>query len=279
MADRQNAAAPNVSARDQKEASVAKVFSGQMVMRATESASQMLGTIGYTGQNIIEKLYRDARHVAIVEGSEATHKEIIFASMLRRGGYQGESCMDLWRRAWSAAQIKGACRGNRPQAAATSSGEVVGAVVELTANTTLPGRTATSRTALASPAQGARISRPAAQPISAMPLAKTIASRAGRAAGTKGKNSPGRSRWSAPLPANRAARHAGAARRTWSNARPDIHENLRPEARRGPNDGSLASSFFGQEESQTGGAPLTDGSTTRRSLDGLGLTGAFWRLG
>ena len=70
-----------------KEASIAKVFSGQMVMRVTESASQMLGSIGYTGQNVIEKLYRDARHVGIVEGAEATHKEIIFATMLRRGGY------------------------------------------------------------------------------------------------------------------------------------------------------------------------------------------------
>lgn len=70
-----------------KEASIAKVFAGQMVMRVTESASQMLGSIGYTGQNIIDKLFRDARHVAIVEGAEATHKEIIFATMLRRGGY------------------------------------------------------------------------------------------------------------------------------------------------------------------------------------------------
>ena len=70
-----------------KEASIAKVFAGQMVMRTTESASQMLGSIGYTGQNIIEKLYRDARHVGIVEGAEATHKEIIFATVLRRGGY------------------------------------------------------------------------------------------------------------------------------------------------------------------------------------------------
>ena len=70
-----------------KEASIAKVFAGQMVMRVTESASQMLGSVGYTGQNIIGKLFRDARHVAIVEGAEATHKEIIFATMLRRGGY------------------------------------------------------------------------------------------------------------------------------------------------------------------------------------------------
>lgn len=70
-----------------KEASIAKVFAGQMVMRVTESASQMLGSVGYTGQNVIEKLYRDARHIAIVEGAEATHKEIIFATMLRRGGY------------------------------------------------------------------------------------------------------------------------------------------------------------------------------------------------
>lgn len=70
-----------------KEASIAKVFSGQMVMRVTESASQMLGSIGYTGQSVMEKLYRDARHVGIVEGAEATHKEIIFATVLRRGGY------------------------------------------------------------------------------------------------------------------------------------------------------------------------------------------------
>lgn len=70
-----------------KEASTAKVFAGQMVMRVTESASQMLGSVGYTGQSIIEKLYRDARHVGIVEGAEATHKEIIFASLLRHGGW------------------------------------------------------------------------------------------------------------------------------------------------------------------------------------------------
>lgn len=70
-----------------KEASIAKVFAGQMVMRVTESASQMLGSVGFTGQSIIEKLYRDARHVAIVEGAEAIHKEIIFASTLRHGGY------------------------------------------------------------------------------------------------------------------------------------------------------------------------------------------------
>jgi alkylation response protein AidB-like acyl-CoA dehydrogenase len=70
-----------------KEASIAKAFAGQMVMRVTDLASQMLGSIGYTGQSIVDKLYRDARHVAIVEGSEATHKEIIFASVLRRGGY------------------------------------------------------------------------------------------------------------------------------------------------------------------------------------------------
>lgn len=70
-----------------KEASIAKVFAGQMVMRVTDSASQMLGSIGYTGQNVIEKLFRDARHIAIVEGAEATHKEIIFATLLRRGRY------------------------------------------------------------------------------------------------------------------------------------------------------------------------------------------------
>ncbi|HWH36332.1 MAG TPA: acyl-CoA dehydrogenase family protein [Candidatus Limnocylindrales bacterium] len=70
-----------------KEASIAKLFSGEMVMNVAGAASAMLGSIGYTGQSPIEKLLRDARHVAIVEGPEPTHKELIFAHLLRHGGY------------------------------------------------------------------------------------------------------------------------------------------------------------------------------------------------
>lgn len=70
-----------------KEASVAKLFAGEMVMQVTTAASGMLGSIGYTQQTQVEKLLRDARHVAIVEGTEPTHKEIIFANMLRHGAY------------------------------------------------------------------------------------------------------------------------------------------------------------------------------------------------
>ncbi len=70
-----------------KEASVAKLFSGEMVSAVTTAASAMLGSIGYTGQSRIEKLLRDGRHVAIVEGPEPTHKELIFAHMLRHGAY------------------------------------------------------------------------------------------------------------------------------------------------------------------------------------------------
>jgi alkylation response protein AidB-like acyl-CoA dehydrogenase len=70
-----------------KEASVAKLFGGEMVMRVTEAASQMLGSIGYTSQSVVGKLFRDARHIGIVEGTAPTHKEIIFANVLRRGGY------------------------------------------------------------------------------------------------------------------------------------------------------------------------------------------------
>jgi alkylation response protein AidB-like acyl-CoA dehydrogenase len=68
-----------------KEASMAKLYAGQMVMRVTEAASAMLGSIGYTGQTVAEKLLRDARHVAIVEGPEPIHREIVFMEMLRRG--------------------------------------------------------------------------------------------------------------------------------------------------------------------------------------------------
>ncbi len=70
-----------------KEASIAKLFSGQMAMSVTVAASGMLGSSGYTGQTQVEKLLRDARHVGIVEGPEPTHKELIFAHMLRHGAY------------------------------------------------------------------------------------------------------------------------------------------------------------------------------------------------
>jgi alkylation response protein AidB-like acyl-CoA dehydrogenase len=70
-----------------KEASIAKLYAGQMVMRVTEAASVMLGSVGYTGQSLVEKLFLDARHTAIVEGTEPIHKELIFANVLRRGGY------------------------------------------------------------------------------------------------------------------------------------------------------------------------------------------------
>jgi alkylation response protein AidB-like acyl-CoA dehydrogenase len=70
-----------------REASIAKLFSGEMVMRVTAEAVAMLGSVGYTGQSIVGKLLRDARHVAIVEGPEPIHKEIIFAHLLRHGGY------------------------------------------------------------------------------------------------------------------------------------------------------------------------------------------------
>jgi alkylation response protein AidB-like acyl-CoA dehydrogenase len=70
-----------------KEASIAKLNAGQVVMRVTEAASVMFGGIGYTSQSVVEKLFRDARHVAIVEGTDPTHKELIFADLIRKGGY------------------------------------------------------------------------------------------------------------------------------------------------------------------------------------------------
>ena len=70
-----------------KEASIAKLYAGEMVMRVTAEAVLMLGSVGYTAQTVADKLMGDARHVAIVEGPEPIHKEIIFANILRRGAY------------------------------------------------------------------------------------------------------------------------------------------------------------------------------------------------
>jgi alkylation response protein AidB-like acyl-CoA dehydrogenase len=70
-----------------KEASLAKLYAGEMVMRVTSEAVLMLGSAGYTAQTVADKLMVDARHVAIVEGPEPIHKEIVFANILRRGAY------------------------------------------------------------------------------------------------------------------------------------------------------------------------------------------------
>lgn len=70
-----------------REASIAKLFSGEMVMEVTVAVSGMLGSMGYTAQTQAEKLLRDGRHVGIVEGTPPTHKEVIFAHMLRNGAY------------------------------------------------------------------------------------------------------------------------------------------------------------------------------------------------
>ena len=70
-----------------KEASLAKLYAGEMVMRVTAEAVLMLGSVGYTAQTVADKLMCDARHVGIVEGPEPIHKEIVFATMLRRGAY------------------------------------------------------------------------------------------------------------------------------------------------------------------------------------------------
>ena len=70
-----------------KEASIAKLFAGQMVMRAMDEASMMMGGMGYTSEAIVGKLLRDARHVSILEGPEPVQKELIFGRMIRRDLY------------------------------------------------------------------------------------------------------------------------------------------------------------------------------------------------
>lgn len=70
-----------------KEASIAKLFAGQMVMQVTAAASMMMGGMGYTSEIVLGKLLRDARHVAILEGPEPVQKELVFHRMLRRDLY------------------------------------------------------------------------------------------------------------------------------------------------------------------------------------------------
>ncbi len=60
-----------------KEAAIAKVFCGDMVMRVTTDATQVLGGYGYSREYPVEKLMRDAKVFQIYEGTAQIQRLLI----------------------------------------------------------------------------------------------------------------------------------------------------------------------------------------------------------
>jgi len=111
--------------------------------------------------------------------------------------------------------MSGIWSGRRSHAAATMRGSAVAEAAWSRANWMLPGKTAMSSAALAGPAHGCRVTRPAAQVNSARPLTATIRSDAGRPRGTRAMKMSGRTRCRMPLPVKTAATPSGAHRRAF----------------------------------------------------------------
>lgn len=66
-----------------KEAALAKLFCGDMVMRVTTDAVQILGGYGYSKDYPLEKLMRDAKVFQIYEGTAQIQRLLIGRSLLR----------------------------------------------------------------------------------------------------------------------------------------------------------------------------------------------------
>lgn len=69
-----------------KQASMAKDFAGDMVMKATSEALDLLGGYGYSKEFPMEKLMRDAKLMQIYEGPSPVHKTIIYRELANEYG-------------------------------------------------------------------------------------------------------------------------------------------------------------------------------------------------
>jgi acyl-CoA dehydrogenase len=73
--------------RFSKESSMAKDFAGDVVMKVTSEALDLLGGYGYSKAYPLEKLMRDAKLMQIYEGPSPIHKTIIYRELAKEHGY------------------------------------------------------------------------------------------------------------------------------------------------------------------------------------------------
>jgi butyryl-CoA dehydrogenase len=72
-------------------ASRAKLYAGEMVNRVVYKAVQIHGSLGYSRESDVERMYRDARVITIYEGTSEIQRLIIARDLLRPAGEAGPS--------------------------------------------------------------------------------------------------------------------------------------------------------------------------------------------
>jgi alkylation response protein AidB-like acyl-CoA dehydrogenase len=70
-------------------ASRAKLYAGEMVNRVVYKAVQIHGSLGYSRESDVERMYRDARVITIYEGTSEIQRLIIARDLLRPIGEVG----------------------------------------------------------------------------------------------------------------------------------------------------------------------------------------------
>jgi butyryl-CoA dehydrogenase len=71
-------------------ASKAKLYASEMVNRVVAKAVQIHGSVGYSRETDVERMYRDARVITIYEGTSEIQRTIIAREILNSGGGGGE---------------------------------------------------------------------------------------------------------------------------------------------------------------------------------------------
>jgi butyryl-CoA dehydrogenase len=67
-------------------ASKAKLYASEMVNRVVYKAVQVHGSLGYSRETEVERMYRDARVITIYEGTSEVQRMIIARDLLQKGG-------------------------------------------------------------------------------------------------------------------------------------------------------------------------------------------------
>jgi alkylation response protein AidB-like acyl-CoA dehydrogenase len=71
-------------------ASRAKLYASEMVNRVVYKAVQIHGSLGYSRESDVERMYRDARVITIYEGTSEIQRTIIARDLLNRGTKQND---------------------------------------------------------------------------------------------------------------------------------------------------------------------------------------------
>jgi len=64
--------------------SIAKTFATELAVKASSDAMQVLGAQGYMMDHPLERHYRDARQLMIVEGTSQIQRVVIARALLER---------------------------------------------------------------------------------------------------------------------------------------------------------------------------------------------------